>query len=219
MTATSAAKARILGAVRRSLGRAGPLPESVRAGLDRRLAAPMPNPKPALDDDPVSLFTRKANAVHTRVSAVPTLAGVSEVVVRHIEEHGLGYEIVAAPELAGMRWSNRLVVERRAARGSDRVSVTGAFAGIAETGSVMLLSGPESPTTLNFLPEDHIVVLRESRIVAHLEDAWAMLRAERESMPRTVNLICGPSKTGDVELVILEGAHGPRRLHVVVVKE
>ena len=97
--------------------------------------------------------------------------------------------------------------------------MTGAFAGIAETGSVMLLSGPGSPTTLNFLPEDHIVVLRESRIVPHLEDAWAMLRAERESMPRTVNLICGPSKTGDIELVILEGAHGPRRLRVVVVQE
>ena len=215
----SAAKERILGAVRRSLGRAGPLPESVRVGLDRRLAAPIPNPKPALDDDPVSLFARKANAVHTRVSTVPTLAEVSEVVVRHIEEYEIGYKIVTAPELEGMRWSNRLIVERRAARGSDRLSVTGAFAGIAETGSVMLLSGPESPTTLNFLPEDHIVVLRESRIVPHLEDAWAMLREERESMPRTVNLICGPSKTGDVELVILEGAHGPRRLRVVVVQE
>ena len=219
MTATSTAKERSLGAVRRSLGRAGPLPESVRVGLDRRLATPIPNLKPALDDDPVSLFVRKANAVHTRVSTVPTLAGVSEVVVRHIEEYEIGYEIVTAPELEGMRWSNRLVVERRAARGSDRLSVTGAFAGIAETGSVMLLSGPESPTTLNFLPEDHIVVLRESRIVPHLEDAWAMLREERESMPRTVNLICGPSKTGDIELVILEGAHGPRRLRVVVVQE
>ena len=137
----------------------------------------------------------------------------------HIEHHGLDDAIVVAPGLEGVRWSNRLAVERRAARGSDRLSVTGAFAGIAETGSVMLLSGPESPTTLNFLPEDHIVVLRESRIVAHLEDAWALLREERESMPRTVNLICGPSKTGDVELEILEGAHGPRRFHVVVVRE
>ena len=215
----SAAKERILGAVRRSLGRAGPLPESARAGLDRRLAAPTPNLKPALAEDPVSLFVRKANAVHTRTSVVPTLAGVSEAVVQHIEDNGLGEEIVVAPDLEGVQWSNRLAVEARAARGSDQVSVTGAFAGIAETGSVMLLSGPESPTTLNFLPEDHIVVLRESRIVPYPEDAWALLREERSSMPRTVNLICGPSKTGDVELVITEGAHGPRRFHVVIVQE
>ena len=79
--------------------------------------------------------------------------------------------------------------------------------------------GPDSPTALNFLPEDHGVVLHESRIVAHPEDAWAMLRKERATMPRTVNPICGPSKTGDVEHVILEGAHGLRRLHVVVVWE
>ena len=215
----TAARERVLGAVRRSLRRAGPLPESVRAGLDRRLAAPIPNLKPALTENPVDLFVRKANAVHTRTSIVPALSGVSEIVVRHIEDNGLDDAIVVAPELEGVQWSNRLAVERRAALGSDQLSVTGAFAGIAETGSVMLLSGPESPTTLNFLPEDHIVVLRESRIVPHPEDAWALLREERSSMPRTVNLICGPSKTGDVELVILEGAHGPRRFHVVVVRE
>ena len=215
----TAARERVLGAVRRSLRRAGPLPESVRAGLDRRLAAPIPNLKPALSENPVDLFVRKANAVHTRTSMVSALAGVSEVVVRHIEDNGLDDAIVVAPELEGVQWSNRLAVERRAARGSDQLSVNGAFAGIAETGSVMLLSGPESPTTLNFLPEDHIVVLRESRIVPHPEDAWTLLREERSSMPRTVNLICGPSKTGDVELVILEGAHGPRRFHVVVVQE
>ena len=215
----TAARERVLGAVRRSLRRAGPLPESVRAGLDRRLADPIPNLKPVLSENPVDLFVRKANAVHTRTSIVPTVAGVSEVVVRHIEDNGLDDAIVVAPDLEGVQWSNRLAVQRRAALGSDQLSVTGAFAGIAETGSVMLLSGPESPTTLNFLPEDHIVVLRESRIVAHPEDAWALLREERSSMPRTVNLICGPSKTGDVELVILEGAHGPRRFHVVVVRE
>ena len=215
----SIARERILASVRRSLRRAGPLPGSVRDVLDRRLDTPAPNLKPALADDSVSLFVRKADAVHARISRVPTLAEVSGVVLRHIEEHGLGESIVAAPGLEGVQWSNRLAVERRAARGSDRISVTGAFAGIAETGSVMLLSGPEHPTTLNFLPEDHVVVLRESRIVPHLEDAWTMLREERGSMPRTVNLICGPSKTGDVELVILEGAHGPRRLHVIVVRE
>ena len=215
----SAARERVLESIRRSLRRAGPLPRSVRTGLDRRLAEPKPNLKPALAEDPVSLFVDKANAVHTQTSIVPDLAGVSAVVVQHIDDNGLGDAIVVAPQLDGIQWSNRLAIERRAARGSDQLSVTGAFAGIAETGSVMLLSGPQSPTTLNFLPEDHIVVLRESRIVPHLEDAWALLRAERDLMPRTVNVISGPSKTGDIELVIQEGAHGPRRFHVIVLQE
>ena len=74
----------------------------------------------------------------------------------------------------------------------------------------MLLSGPDSPTTLNFLPEDHGVVLHESRIVAHPGDAWALLRKERGSMPRTANLICGPSKTGDAaacrRVVVMTGS-------------
>jgi L-lactate dehydrogenase complex protein LldG len=81
----------------------------------------------------------------------------------------------------------------------------------------VLLSSPRSPTTLNFLPEDHLIVLARSSIVAHLEDVWARLRAQDDpSVPRTVNFITGPSKTGDVEQIIHEGAHGPRRLHVIL---
>ncbi|WP_025770971.1 LutC/YkgG family protein [Thioalkalivibrio sp. HK1] len=209
----------ILGSVRRSLRRTGPLPSSVVSALDRRITHPTPNPRPTLAEDPIDLFMRKADIVHTKVSRAPDRAGVSDIVLQHIEEHDLENTIAIAPEISDLPWSNRLSVEARAATAQDRISVTGAFAGIAETGSVMLLSGAISPTTLNFLPDDHLVVLAESRIVPHLEDAWAMLRRERESMPRTVNLICGPSKTGDIEITILEGAHGPRRLHVILVRE
>ena len=98
------------------------------------------------------------------------------------------------------------------------MSVTTAFVGIAETGSVMLLSDPSSPTTLNFLPEHHIVLLDRTRIVGHLEDAFATLRRERTAMPRSVNIITGPSRTGDVELNMEFGAHGPRRLYVMLLE-
>ena len=108
-----------------------------------------------------------------------TLAEVSGVVLRPIEEHGLGESIVVAPGPNGVQWSNRLAVERRAARGSNRLSMTGASAGTAETGSVMLPSGSESPTTLNFLPEAHIVVLRESRIIPHFEGVHGQPAAAR----------------------------------------
>jgi L-lactate dehydrogenase complex protein LldG len=215
------ARARILADVRGALNRTAPLPESVAQGLESRLERPTANVQPALASEPVALFLHKCADVHSMVTEVPDLAGVAAAVSRHLETHDLGDSLVMAPdpELEAIPWSNRLAIERRAARGTDRVSVTGAFAGVGETGSVVLLSGPESPTTLNFLPEDHIVVLRASRIVAYTEDVWVRLREGRPRLPRTVNFITGPSKTGDVEQVIQEGAHGPRRLHVIVLDD
>ena len=79
-------------------------------------------------------------------------------------------------------------------------------------------SGPEHPTTLNFLPDTHVVVLLASQIVGSYEDAWDRLR-DVDSMPRTVNFITGPSRTGDIEQTIFLGAHGPRRMHIVLVED
>ena len=215
------ARARILADVRGALNRKSPLPESVTATLEARLREPVSNTRPALAAAPLALFVAKCEAVKTIVTEVRDVAEVSRVVERHLAEHDLGDEVVMAPdpELDAIPWSNALAIERRAATGTERVSVTGAFAGVAETGSVVLLSGPESPTTLNFLPDDHIVVLRGSRVVPHTEDVWTMLRRSPGDMPRTVNLVTGPSKTGDVEQTIQEGAHGPRRLHVIVLDD
>ena len=83
----------------------------------------------------------------------------------------------------------------------------------------MLLSGPDNPTTLNFLPDNHIVVLAAADIVGDYETAWDRLRAAfgKGRMPRLVNMITGPSRSGDIEQKLLLGAHGPRRLHVVIV--
>ena len=137
-----------------------------------------------------------------------------------MEGLGLDKEIVATtdPLVERVRWSNEFAVARRAAEAGDRVSVTGAFAGIAETGTLVFVSDRTTPTTLNFLPETHIAVLARDRLVAHLEDVWALLRAERAGgPPRTVNFITGPSRTGDIELQLELGAHGPRRLHVLLV--
>src|SRR5690606_23476498 len=107
--------------------------------------------------------------------------------------------------------------------GDDPVSLTAAFAGVAETGTLMLTSGAAHPTTLNFLPDTHIVVLRADQIVGPYEAAWTRLRARQQAqaggaMPRTVNFVTGPSRTGDIEQKIQLGAHGPRRLHIVLVE-
>jgi L-lactate dehydrogenase complex protein LldG len=100
------------------------------------------------------------------------------------------------------------------------VSLTPCHAAIAETGTLMLVSGPQTPTTLNFLPETHIVLVHADQVVATYEDGWDRLRTAETSkaLPRTVNFITGPSRTADIEQHIELGAHGPRRLHIVVVQ-
>ena len=94
---------------------------------------------------------------------------------------------------------------------------------IAETGTLLAESGPEHPSSLNFLPEHHIVALKASQVVAAYEDAWVKLRKARKKgrgfdLPRTLNMITGPSRTGDIEQTMQLGAHGPRRLHIIIVE-
>ena len=97
--------------------------------------------------------------------------------------------------------------------------VSPAFAGVAETGTLVMASGPENPTTLNFLPDNHIVVLQAQDIAGDFESVWARLREARGkgAMPRTLNMITGPSRSADIEQTLLLGAHGPRNLHIVLV--
>jgi L-lactate dehydrogenase complex protein LldG len=214
----SEARERIFGNIRRSLNRTGPLGDSIQDSLRARSAAHRAGIKPTYHEDPVDRFIMKLRAVSGVVTRVSSAAEISAVVEAHVRKWQLAFDLVVAPDpdLDEIVWSNQFKVERRAAIGTDQSSVTGAFAGVGETGSLVLLSSPRSPTTLNFLPEDHLIVLARSRIVAHLEDVWVQLRAQVDSVPRTVNFITGPSKTGDVEQTIHEGAHGPRRLHIIL---
>lgn len=217
----SGARERVLANVRAALNRVGPLPESVARSLQGRLARPRANLAPAVGDDLVARFVEMITAVSGRVTRVAHIDGVADAVAGLLETFDLGERVVVAPDatLEGIPWSNRLSVERRAASGDDRLSVTAAYAAVAETGSLVLLSAAESPTTLNFLPDDHVIVVRESQVVAHIEDVWARMRRDKRAMPRTVNFITGPSKTGDVEMIMQEGAHGPRRLHVILIAD
>ena len=104
---------------------------------------------------------------------------------------------------------------------TTKSALTPCYAAIAETGTLMLISGPQTPTTLNFLPDTHIVVVRVEQVVASYEDGWDQLRASGagERLPRVINFITGPSRTADIEQHIELGAHGPRRLHIVLVEE
>ena len=107
---------------------------------------------------------------------------------------------------------------RRENGGDDAVGVTGAFAAIAETGTLMVVSGPDSPASTSLVPETHVAVLAAGRIVAHMEECWDLARAAFGQFPRAVNFISGPSRTGDIEQQLVLGAHGPYRVHIVIVR-
>ena len=221
MTVATDARERVLGAVRSAVRRDPAEAAARREEIEARIAAREVHVRPPVEGDLVARFAEKVVLVASTLAPVTGIDGVSRAVADYLDEHGLDKEIVVTtdPLLERVRWSNELAVVRRAADPDDRVSVTGAFAGIAETGTLVFVSDRTTPTTLNFLPETHVAVLARERLVAHLEDVWALLRAEHGEPPRTVNFITGPSRTGDIELQLELGAHGPRRLHVLLVDE
>lgn len=203
----------ILSAVRSALKR-GPLDAAARAELDNRVSA---HTRPAQDEDPVERFVRKFESRSGTVARIASLDDVPAAVEAHRAAFALPKRAAVGGALRAVRWPDDWTIHHDAAGTEELLSVTSSIAGIAETGSLMLGAGPDSPTTHNFVPDDHVVVLHAAHIVEHFEDAWTMLRALPNGMPRATNIISGPSRTADVEQTIQLGAHGPRRVHVLLV--
>ena len=217
---------RILGAIRTSLGRDALSPQQ-RGALERRLRNPKPNVVPMRGQidgaGRIGLFIAEAERVNATTRRLADWAGIPHAISSYLKASDLPPRIKVAPDplLERVPWSREpsLHVARGRGEDGDQISVTGAFAGIAETGTLMLLSGPMSPTTLNFLPDVHIVAMPTNRVVGTYEDAWARMRKTfgGGAMPRVVNWITGPSRTADIEQTLLLGAHGPRHLHILLI--
>lgn len=223
----SEARETILAAVRKSLGR-GRLDPDGEAELRARIAAHRRNLVPArataIDErGRVELFITMAEEVQATVTRVGSPAAVPEAIARYLAAENLPAELIMAPDpsLDDIPWNTwpLLQIRRGRAEAEDRVSLTPCHAAIAETGTLMLISGAQTPTTLNFLPETHIAVVRRDQVVATYEDGWDRLKAGKtpEALPRAINFVTGPSRTADIEQHIELGAHGPRRLHIVLV--
>jgi L-lactate dehydrogenase complex protein LldG len=218
----------ILGAIRRGLKR-GPLPADQRAMIEGRLATHPRHLIPARSRLPrpeqVMLFIRNVEKEFGSVDRVAEAAAIPGAVADYLAAQNLAPRFVLAPhpELQGLPWAGKplLEFEARRAEATDAVSLQHGYAGIAETGTLMLPSGPERPTTLNILAETEIVVLRASRIVGAYEEAWDLLRDGRAEgfMPRNVMLVTGPSRSADIEQTLELGAHGPRRLHIILIDD
>jgi L-lactate dehydrogenase complex protein LldG len=214
-----AARENILSRIRAAQGRSGAPDAHERERVAAYIKAPQRGPRPPAGGVPAERFVERAAALATTYDKVGNLADVPLAVARYLAQRQLPRRAVCWPEFLELEWEAAGInVEARGALGSDLVGITGAFCAVAETGTLMLLSGPRTPAATSLLPETHIAVVRAGRIVPSMEDAWSLLRSEHGSMPRAVNFVSGPSRTADIEQTLVLGAHGPYRVHVVLVR-
>ena len=220
-----AAREAILARVRAALGKQGDR-EEARAAARAHVAARSQGPRPSMPDDLLARFLQRATDMESTVERIASLDQLPGAVARYVDALDLPPALsdqkarqgVCWPAFASLDWAGAgLSIEPRPTRGADRLGVTGTFCAIAETGTLVVASGASSPTATMLLPDTHVAVVDRRRIVAGMEEAFSLARAELPGMPRALNLVSGPSRTGDIEQTIVVGAHGPFRVHIVVV--
>ncbi len=215
------ARREILARIRRGQGRgAASRPSQAElAAVQTYVAAHPRGPLPPVEDDLVARFRARAEAMQSTTEMVERRADVPAAAARYLAAQGLPNTGCVWPALAALDWAGAgLALEARGAEDRDAVGVTGVFAALAETGTLMMVSGPDTPAAASLLPETHVAVVPVERIVKHMEDGWARARAELGRLPRLVNFISGPSRTGDIDQTIVLGAHGPYRVHMILVR-
>lgn len=192
-------------------------------GTGRAAAASAPRlqpPLPVVGEDLAASFSDRARKLVSDVLGPVLRTEVPAAVARYLRERQLPLQAICWPGVSRLDWAAAGVsVEVRAAQGDDLIGINEAFCALAETGTLMLLSGPGTPAAVSLLPETHIALLPVSRIVARMEDAWALLRKEHGPLPRAVNFVSGPSRTADIEQTVTLGAHGPYRVLIVLLNE
>jgi L-lactate dehydrogenase complex protein LldG len=217
----------VLARIRKSLGASGadPARHAAVAGRLEKTPRGPDTPESRLDRAArIRLFVEKAEAVKASVVRVATPAQVPAAVAEYLRRNNLPAAIRHGddPRLKALPWRTtpQLSVATGRATPDDTAGLSQADAGVAESGSVILASGPDNPTTLNFLPENHIVVLGASDLVGDYESGFVRVRTRHLGplLPRTVNFITGPSRSADIEQTVQLGAHGPRRLHIILVE-
>jgi L-lactate dehydrogenase complex protein LldG len=199
-----------------------------RSAVAARLGAPPPPLVPErakqASERLRDLFRHYLEGQSATVIEAASAAEVPTAIARFLRSANLPLRLRAGEDayLAALAWGDEPALERRkgAAVGDDEVGLSHATAAVAETGTLVLASGADNPVTLNYLPETHIVVVEDKDLVGGYEGAWDKLGARfgRRAMPRTVNLVSGPSRTADIGGQLVMGAHGPRRLCVILVR-
>jgi L-lactate dehydrogenase complex protein LldG len=224
MTVPDESRSTIFARIREALG-AERLDRARRSAVARRLERHPRGTLPARSKHPgeerVALFATMLARQGADVARVATLREAVGAIASYLGTCNLPPRLRMGRDrvLAALPWREAWDIDRTfgAAEADDRASLSRAVAGAAETGTLFLLSGADNPTSLNFLPEAHSVLIAAADIVASYEEAFDRVRAFSGGViPRSINLISGPSRTADIEQTIVRGAHGPRRLHVLI---
>ncbi len=224
---TNAAKADILGKVKHALGveeadQAARL-KAITTRIAKHKRGVIPNRGSAAAAERLNYFMEQIIALSGTAEHVGSAEDVPKAIATYLKQYNLPAEIRAGADkrLKEFDWAKAptLKVTHGPARDDDKVCLTYAVSGVAETGTLVLTSGEDNPTSLNFMPDHSIVVVDGQAIDACYEDGFDRVRKNNKTatLPRSINFITGPSRTADIEQVIYFGAHGPKHLHVIVV--
>lgn len=214
----SAARQAIFNRIRKAQKRPAEVTQTERDAVQDYLRQHPQGPRPDTGPDVVLRFKQQALRMSDTVAEVAAMRDVPVAVGGYLDSIGVAKSAIAWKTLSDLPWREAgLQIEFRPPKNEDLVGITGSFCAVAETGTLMLLSSPETFASASLLPETHIAIVAASRVVAGMEDAFVLVREERGELPRATNFISGPSRTGDIEQTIVLGAHGPYRVHVIIV--
>jgi L-lactate dehydrogenase complex protein LldG len=119
-------------------------------------------------------------------------------------------------DLAGVQSGFTVAPELRALCASADVGITSADYALADTGTLVLLSSPEEARMISLLPPVHIAIVAQERVITGLDELFTIL-PDPAAQSSSMVLITGPSRTADIEQILVRGVHGPGEIHVVVV--
>jgi L-lactate dehydrogenase complex protein LldG len=195
--------------------------EAILQSIARARPATRPVPDyrlPSWTADPASHFIAKAKASVAQVHEIESVNDAPASIWAIMAEMHLP-PLLHVPEnspINALPWTRApgLILSAAPPDGNE-CAAAGADYGIAETGTLVFLSGPRSPSSWHFRPGCEFALVMRNTILPRFEDVIAILAAEPR-LPATLNLITGPSRTADIEQTIELGAHGPRDVHILI---
>ncbi len=202
------ARERILGRVRGAVGGGPGREAAVAERLAEHPAGPVPQQAKSQGAARLTQFMAKAEAAAATVSRVSGIEELPRALAHELRNRNLPAVVRfgAEPMFQGLDWG-MIETSQGVGRIEEPATLSRGEFGLAETGTLVLASGPDNPVTLTFLGETHFVVLREADLCGGFEDFWAAWR-ERGLDPRTINMVTGPSRSADIGQVLQLGRTG-----------